>query len=156
MFYLLGYNPKARHLNPATNELGRISKDLLDSINKELRAKLQLNQWKNTREVIQWFNGIQEKSRYKFVVFNIKDFYPSITESLLTNALTYAKQHLRIKKIDYDTIMHARKSLLYSGNEPWIKKNGGIFDVTMGAFDGAEICELVGIYLLSQITETYM
>ena len=95
------------------------------------------------------------ESRCKFAVFDIKDFYPSITESLLTNALTYAKQHLRMKKIDYDTIMHARKSLLYSGNEPWIKKNGGIFDVTMGAFDGAEVCELVGIYLLSQITATY-
>ena len=51
--------------------------------------------------------------------------------------------------------MHARKSLLYSGNEPWMKKNGGIFDVIIGAFDRAEICELVGICLLSQITETY-
>ena len=30
-----------------------------------------------------------------------------------------------------------------------MKKDSGIFDVTMGAFDGAEVCELVGIYLLS-------
>ena len=54
--------------------------------------------------------------------------------------------------MDYDTIMHARKSLIYCGKEPWIKKDGGIFDVTMGAFDGAEVCELVGIYLLSQLS----
>ena len=54
----LNNNPKTRLLNPAKNELGRISKDLLDSINIELCAKLQLNQWKNTKEVIQWFNGI--------------------------------------------------------------------------------------------------
>ena len=25
------------------------------------------------------------------------------------------------------------------------------FDVTMGSYDGAEICELVGLYLLSQL-----
>ena len=27
----------------------------------------------------------------------------------------------------------------------------GVFDVTMGVFDGAEVCELVGTYLLSSI-----
>ena len=36
-----------------------------------------------------------------------------------------------------------------------MKKESGIFDVTMGAFDGAEVCELVGIFLLSQLTSTY-
>ena len=29
------------------------------------------------------------------------------------------------------------------------------FDVTMGSFDGAEMCELVGCYLLSLLTERY-
>ena len=33
-----------------------------------------------------------------------------------------------------------------------MKKNGrGLFDVTMGCFDGAEVCELVGTYALSKI-----
>ena len=31
------------------------------------------------------------------------------------------------------------------------KKEGGIFDVTMGACDGDEVCELVGICLLTQL-----
>ena len=148
-------NPKTRLINPAKNEIGRISKDILDNINTELRGILQLNQWKNTKDVITWFNGIQNKTRYKFVVFDIKEFYPSIKEALLVKALNFAKQHVRIKKEDYDTVMHARKSLLYCGSEPWIKKTGGIFDVTMGAYDGAEVCELVGIYLLSQLTRTF-
>ena len=65
------------------------------------------------------------------------------------DALRFAKEHVKIKKIDMDTILHARKSLLYKQGEPWMKKDSGIFDVTMGAFDGAEVCELVGIYLLS-------
>ena len=29
-----------------------------------------------------------------------------------------------------------------------MKKEGGSFDVTMGAYDGAEVCKLVGIYML--------
>ena len=48
--------------------------------------------------------------------------------------------------------MHARKSLLYKDGEPWIKKNTGLFDVTMGAYDGAEVCELVGMFILSQLS----
>ena len=34
----------------------------------------------------------------------------------------------------------------------WVKKTGNpLFDVTMGSFDGAELCELVGLYLLNKI-----
>ena len=34
------------------------------------------------------------------------------------------------------------------------KKNGNLFDVTMGSYDGAEICELVGLYLLHELNKT--
>ena len=34
----------------------------------------------------------------------------------------------------------------------WMKKDGS-FDVTMGAYDGAEVCELVGIFLLDKISK---
>ena len=142
-------NPKTRLINPAKNEIGRISKNLLDNINQQLRSTLKINQWKNTQSVVDWFKNLKNKKRLKFVVFDIENFYPSISEKLLTDALNFAKGKVKIKKIDYDTIMHARKSLLYKQGEPWMKTNSGIFDVTMGAYDGAEICELVGIYLLS-------
>ena len=47
-------------------------------------------------------------------------------------------------------IKHCRKSLLYNNHEPWKKKDTeSCSDVTMVSYDGAEICELVGIYLLS-------
>ena len=29
----------------------------------------------------------------------------------------------------------------------------GLFDVTMGSFDGTETCELVGLYLLSKLSQ---
>ena len=52
-------------------------------------------------------------------------------------------------------ILQARKSLLFNESHTWIKKEGGLFDVTMGAYDGAEVCELVGTYLLSLIGSKY-
>ena len=45
--------------------------------------------------------------------------------------------------------MHSRKSLLFSNNEIWPKKGNTNFDVTTGSFDGAETCQLVGLYLLN-------
>ena len=53
-------------------------------------------------------------------------------------------------------ILHARKSLLFDKNIPWIKKNSdSMFDVTMGSNDGAEVCELVGLYILSILSRKY-
>ena len=51
--------------------------------------------------------------------------------------------------IDFSFILHCCKSLLFSNNEAWRKKQiESCFDVTTGIFDGAEVCELVGIYIL--------
>ena len=45
-------------------------------------------------------------------------------------------------------INHARKSLLFDDSGAWVKKDGNpLFDVTMGGFAGAEVYELVGLYL---------
>ena len=47
--------------------------------------------------------------------------------------------------------MHAKQTLLFSSNAPWVKKDArdGLFDVTMGSYDGAESCELVVVYMLN-------
>ena len=148
-------NPKTRLINPAKNEIGRVSKVILDKINKSLQEKLGVNQWKNTASVLSWFKAIENKPAHTFVVFDVKDFYPSISETLLKEAMSYAKTKVTISKSDKETILHARKSLLFDKNHVWIKKKGGLFDVTMGAFDGAEVCELVGTYILSLIAQKY-
>ena len=36
---------------------------------------------------------------------------------------------------------------------PWSKKGDDNFDVAMGAYDGAEICELIGLFMLSQLKQ---
>ena len=51
--------------------------------------------------------------------------------------------------------MHCRKSLLFDHDTAWVKKTNNMFDVTMGSFDGAEICELVGLFLLSTLRDKF-
>ena len=92
---------------------------------------------------------------YKFLQFDIKDFYPSIKETLLHEAIQFAKEHVPITRKDVEVIFHPRKSVLYNDGEPLVKKEGGSFDVTMGAYDGAEVCELIGIYMLYLIGKKY-
>ena len=61
-------NPKAKLINPAKNEIGQISKNVLDKINHQLRDSLRISQWKDTSEVIKWFLKITDKNRYKFAI----------------------------------------------------------------------------------------
>ena len=113
-----------------------------------------MNEWKNTASIIDWFKKIESKSSHKFL-FDIKDFYPTIKEDLLIEALEFAKQHVTIKSKDREKIFHARKSLLYIEGKPWIKKQSNNFDVAMGSYDGAEVCELISIFMLSLIGNIY-
>lgn len=53
---------------PELPTIGAISKKLIDSINKNTLAKLNLSVWINITSVIQWF-----------INFDIVEFYPSIS-----------------------------------------------------------------------------
>ena len=49
--------------------------------------------------------------------------------------------------------MQSRKTLLFNEKNPWVKRCGDEdFDVPMGCYDGAEVCELVGSYLLKKVS----
>ena len=119
-----------------------------------LFRSLQLNQWKNTSKVIEWFKQIANKDKCKFLIFDVCEFYPSIKENLLKEALQFAEQHINISQKDKEIIHHSRKSLLFNSNDIWMKKYG-LFDVTMGAYDGAEVCELVGNFMLFSLSKIY-
>ena len=46
--------------------------------------------------------------------------------------------------------------LLFHENTPWVKKEGNEdFDIPMGCFDGAEVCKLVGTYILNHLKDTF-
>ena len=69
------------------------------------------------------------KNWKSFISFDIVDFYSSITESLLDQTI--------------DSL-------------PWVKRDSSnAFDVTMGSNDGAEICELVGLFILLKLKDTF-
>ncbi len=126
-------NPKCRLINPAKSESGKLGKIILDKINSNLRKIVNLNQWKNTQNVIEWFGNIKEKHRHSFISFDIVDFYPSISEKLLDQALSWASNLAIITlKDEISIVKHARKSVLFNDGKPWTKKNSNIlFDVTM-------------------------
>ena len=67
--------------------------------------------------VIDWFITIQEKHLHSFVIFDIKDFYPSIKEKLLIKALKFAESFTDISNEDKCIINHSRKSLLFNNQQ---------------------------------------
>ena len=145
-------NPKCRLINPAKSELGKVSKKHLEKVVENIQKATNVNQWRNPSTVIEWFKRIPNKNRSKFIKFDIDNFYPSITESLLDRAILFAQGLTRVGQQDIEIIKQTRKSLLFSNNEVWVKKGDNeLFDVTMGSFDGAEVCELVGLYLLDKL-----
>ena len=55
-----------------------------------------------------------------------------------------------------DIIFHSCKSLLYHNDDPWVKKDTSVeFDVTMGSYDGAEVCEIVGLFMLDMLSKLF-
>ena len=128
----------------------------MEKINEKVRSCCNLNQWKNSHGVIDWFSNLKSKNRLTFLVFDIVDFYPSISQDLLIDAIDFAMQYTNISEHEKDVILHSRKSLLFDNEQPWSKRNNSsLFDVTMGSYDGAEICELVGLFILSKLNAVY-
>lgn len=149
-------NPKCRLINPSKSELGKISKKLLDEINTKVRSKTLLLQWKNTADVLKWYKNIDNKADQTFITFDVVDFYPSITAKLLSSALDFAALYTKITNEERNIILHTKKSVLFKAGNTWSKKTSeNCFDVTMGSFDGAETCELIGTFLLYEITKKY-
>ena len=100
--------------------------------------------------MIQWFNAIEDKDRASFIQFDIDKFYPSISENLLKSALEWASDLVDISDQDRHIILSTKKNLLYSEGTPWTKRGGSECDVTMGSWDGAEVCDLIGLFSLAK------
>ena len=50
------------------SELGKVSKTKLEKINEALIKHLDVNQWKNSSSVIEWFKGIGNKKDYLYKI----------------------------------------------------------------------------------------
>ena len=83
-----------RLINPCKSEIGKISKSILENISRNLVKVLQVNQWRNLESVIKWFHSIENQSQCKFIQLDIAEFYPSISEEILDNAILFARQYI--------------------------------------------------------------
>ena len=142
-------HPKCRLISLAKSEIGKLIHHL-DTINTTLCKKTKLNQLHRTSFVIAWFSNITKKNECKF-----REFLTSITAELLTPSIDLAREQMEISDETINIIMHARKSLLFNPKaETCTKKSGGRFDVTIGSFDGVDVCKLVGLFILHQLSRT--
>ena len=88
-----------------------------------------------------------------FFKFDIQAIYPSISPELLTKSINFARSICDLCDEEFNIIMHCRKTFLFNNGEPWVKKGyKENFDVPMGSYEGAEVCELVRLYLLHLMT----
>ena len=84
--------PNFRLINPSKSDIGKVSKRIFDQINQNISQNTNVNQWKNSTSVIDWFKAIDNKPQYTFSVFDIESFYRSILLDLFEKALNFAKQ----------------------------------------------------------------
>ena len=142
-----------RLINPSKSDIGKINKKLLDKTNEILILNTNVNRWKNTRTVIDWFKNVTNKKKCSFIQFDEKKFYPTISLNLFYESIQRASTITEISDSDKTIIKHSRKTLLFHNNQPWEKNSGDPdFDVPMGCYDGAEICESVRIFILNKVS----
>ena len=148
------YKINCRLLNPCKSSIRKISKCILDRIIPEIKIKTKLQQWKNTIDVLKWFQSIKNKNTFTFIKYDVVEFYPNISKQLLMDSFKFAKKYVNISDFDINTIIHSCKTVLIYKNEAWVKKDSSedYFDIPMGSHHGAEICELVGLYILNELS----
>ena len=76
-----------RLIKPSKSDIGKISKTLLDKINKILILNTSINQWKNTATVSDWFKNVANKKLCSFIQLDVENIYPSISLNLFNEAI---------------------------------------------------------------------
>ena len=123
--------PTCRLINPSKQEIGKISKQILDSINKKLLNATRVNQWKNTSSVLQWFKQLPNKQRCAFITFDVVEFYaknnPRITVEANKKVVNFLDVTLDLTTEKYKPYSKPATTPLYvhskSNHPPCIIKN---------------------------------
>ena len=145
---------KCRLINPAKTNVGKIGKKLVHEINEKIRAQLKLQQWRSTHEALDWFKKLEHKKNKQFLMLDIVDFYPSISENLFDQAVEFASETTTVGPEVREILTNCRQSLLFHNDATW-QKHTGLFDVSMGAYDSCEVCELVGLFIIHKLKKEY-
>ena len=149
------------------NKLMELVNDTINNLKKEKINKFKKNYQINHLRGTSSFEIIFIKTslwhiNYQVVVAQIDKindilylFVKRSYTAVLIKEINFAKQITDISREDIQVTYHARKSLLFSNEKPWMKREENFFDVTMGVYDGAEVCELVDIFMLNKIRKKY-
>ena len=85
-------------------------------------------------------------------MFNIKDLYPSLKGTLLTKAMNFAKKRVNIPNRENE-LLTMEVDLFYTTIMNHEKKRQRFIWYNYGAYDGAEVCELVGTFFLYKLSQ---
>ena len=66
-------------------------------------------------------------------------------------AIRWARTITSVSQAEERTILHCRKNFLFWKGQAWEKRENKEFDVGQGSLDSAEVSELVGLYILSEL-----
>ena len=75
-------NIQCRLINPARNNLGKVTQQIIRSVVASVKAQTNLNLWMGTGEVLKWYEAIKKRGNH-FIQYDIEGYYPSISEPLL-------------------------------------------------------------------------
>ena len=129
----------------------RLEKKLVGNYTSRLLNSHKYNLWKNSMDTIDWFRKIKDKKRSTFVQFDVIEFYPSISKELLVRILNHAWGCTDITEEEIEIILASRITVLSDSRRSWVKSHVDNFDITMGAYDSAQVADLVGIYILDTL-----
>ena len=115
--------PTCRLISPTELELGHVSKEILNRLVQAVVGATGVNLWKSTREVLEWYHQFPGKHDGSFIIFDIMEFYPSISEKLLRRAIEHARQQYAVDENEIDIIIHAKRTVTFGEKEPWKRKN---------------------------------
>ena len=73
----------------------------------------------------------------------------------MKNAIQFAVEHTDINKNHFEIMFHARKFFLFHSNQPLVRRDSNTFDIKMEVYNGNEIYELMGIFMLSLLGKKY-
>ena len=144
---------QTRLINPSKNNLGQISKNILDVINTTLLIETNLPLWRSSNDVVKWFKGLNDKQNFTFLKLDIQNYYPSISLELLNKAVRWARRYTPISRREFDIIKHCRRNFVFFKDGIYRKVENPEFDVSIGAIDSCELSDLVGLYLLNGLKQ---
>ena len=100
-----------------------------------------------------WYFLINESKSSSIIQFDVENFYRLISLNLFIEVIQYAGTIRVISDDDKAIIKHSKNTLLFHNIQHWEKISGDPhFDVPMDSYNGAEICELVGIFILNKLS----